>query len=492
MLNSRALALALMSLSLAAPSVAAPKIEHVLLVSVDGLHGGDLDRYLRSYPTSSLAALAAHGLIYTSAYTSAPSDSFPGLLTLVTGARPRSTGVWYDEAFVREYSNVADCSPGATPTGVVYDFSEAIDVDKNRRDTAIDPKKLPADPAHGCAPVYPHQILRVNTIFEVAHQAGLRTAWADKHPAYDLVQGPSGVGVDDLYVPEIYANDADADSEKTIAYDALKVEAVVNQLKGLDHTGRVKAGVPAILGLNLQAVSVAQKQKGLGYLDAAGSPSPGLVKALDFIDASFGKLSETLRAEELEEHTLLILTAKHGQSPIDPSLRHIVDSKAIKMVLEAAAPGVVAYVTEDDVALIWLRDKSKTAIAAAALADKAGELGIEKIYSGDEMSRRFANPAEDSRAPDLFVQPKAGVIYAKPTTSKIAEHGGEGEDDRHVALAIFNPAFSAQIISARAETVSVAPTILAALGLDPMALQAAKAEDVKPLSDALAALAARP
>jgi len=45
--------------------------------------------------------------------------------------------------------------------------------------------------------------LRSNTIFEVVKASGGHTAWADKHPAYDLVNGPSGKGVDDLYTPEI-------------------------------------------------------------------------------------------------------------------------------------------------------------------------------------------------------------------------------------------------------------------------------------------------
>ena len=488
----RSLAFVLATLTLAAPALAAPKIEHVLLVSVDGLHGGDFDRYLKSHPASQLARLAAQGLVYSSAYTSAPSDSFPGLLSLVSGGRPRSTGVWYDEAYVREFSSRADCKPGAAPTGVVYDFSEAIDVDRDQRDTSIDPAKLPADPAANCAPVYPHQVPRVNTIFEVAHQAGLRTAWADKHPAYDLVQGPSGAGVDDLFVPEIYAGQADALPEKTIAYDAAKIDAVVNELKGFDHGGFVKVGVPAILGLNLQAVSVAQKQKGMGYLDASGSPSPGLADALDATDAGLGKLAATLKSEGLADSTLFIVTAKHGQSPIDPAILKIVDSKAIRRTIESVLPGSVGYVTSDDVALIWLKDKTKTDAATKALTDKLDELAIEKIYAGAELAATFADPAKDPRAPDLLIQPKPGVIYTKLTASKIAEHGGTSEEDRHVALAIFNPAFSAQTIAARVETVSVAPTILAALGLDPMALQGARDEGVGPLEETIAALRARP
>src|SRR5260221_7376115 len=61
-----------------------------------------------------------------------------------------------------------------------------------------DPAKLPRVLDHGaCVPLWPHQAIRTNTIFEVAKAAGGRTAWADKHPAYEWVNGPSGTGVDD-------------------------------------------------------------------------------------------------------------------------------------------------------------------------------------------------------------------------------------------------------------------------------------------------------
>jgi hypothetical protein len=66
----------------------------------------------------------------------------------------------------------------------------------------IDPAQLPVDPT-SCQPVYPHSYLQVNTVFEVARAAGLRTAWADKHPAYEILNGPSGTGIQDLFTPEI-------------------------------------------------------------------------------------------------------------------------------------------------------------------------------------------------------------------------------------------------------------------------------------------------
>ena len=46
-------------------------------------------------------------------------------------------------------------------------------------------------------------MIRVNTVFEVVKAAHLPTAYSEKRPAYDFLNGPSGKGVDDLYTPEI-------------------------------------------------------------------------------------------------------------------------------------------------------------------------------------------------------------------------------------------------------------------------------------------------
>ena len=43
----------------------------------------------------------------------------------------------------------------------------------------------------------------MNTVFDVAGRAGLRTAWSDKHPAYEILNGPRGTGIQDLFTPEI-------------------------------------------------------------------------------------------------------------------------------------------------------------------------------------------------------------------------------------------------------------------------------------------------
>src|SRR5436309_2517018 len=74
-------------------------VEHVLLLSVDGLHQQDLTWWTRHHPDSALARLAGRGVEYPHAQTTFPSDSFPGMVAQVTGGTPKTTGVYYDDSY---------------------------------------------------------------------------------------------------------------------------------------------------------------------------------------------------------------------------------------------------------------------------------------------------------------------------------------------------------------------------------------------------------
>ena len=65
---------------------------HVVTFSVDGLHGSDVEKYIAKRPDSTIASLLKTGYEYTDCYTSAPSDSYPGVANFVTGSSPRTTG----------------------------------------------------------------------------------------------------------------------------------------------------------------------------------------------------------------------------------------------------------------------------------------------------------------------------------------------------------------------------------------------------------------
>jgi len=495
----------LLMICILAPSTAFPdddssrKVERVLLISIDGLHGVDLARFVEENPNSTLAHLSHHGVTYNNASCSKPSDSFPGMLALSTGGSPKSTGVYYDDSYDRKlappvgtaFSSVSGpCTPGVFPGAeVVYD--ETIDKDLTRLDAGggIDPNALPRDPGNNCAPVFPHEFLQVNTIFEVIKSSGLgRTAWSDKHPSYELLNGPSGKGLDDLFAPEINnsSQNITASISATEAYDDLKVQAILNEIDGKDSSGTKAAPVPVIFGMNFQAVSVGQKLPVGGYVDAEGTPTANLAEALAHTDASLGKMVAELRKKGLYNRTLIIITAKHGQSPIDHNrLRTLTAANSGPLGPITTRPSKIlgadaAQVTQDDTAVIWLANSSTTTADVALLQANANGAAIQTIFSGSSIISMFGNPLTDSRVPDIVVQPQPGVIYTS-STGKIAEHGGFAPDDVHVGLLVSMPGLERKDVDSPVSTRQVAPTILRLLGLDPQLLKAVQLEQTKVL-----------
>jgi Type I phosphodiesterase / nucleotide pyrophosphatase len=524
-------------------SRAARGIGHVLLISVDGMHQSDLNWYVAHHPASALARLATGGAQYTNAATQFPSDSFPGLVGQVTGGDPGTTGIWYDVTYNRTLlaPGTTDCA-GATPgTTVAYD--ESIDKDPTSLDAGqklpglpdsilnltanarslINPAGLPVDPTT-CKPVYPNQYLRVNTVFEVARRHGLGTAWSDKHAAYDIVSGPSGTGVQDFFTPEINSDASDArvpsadwttDNADTRQYDAYKVAAVLNEIDGRDHSGTHRANVPAVFGLNFQSVSTAEKlptsegEPG-GYLADGLTPGPVLSGALDFVDAELGAVLNRLHSRGLDRDTAVIVSAKHGQSPTQGSaLTRIADGPILDSLNAAwnatgATGTLVSGSSDDDAMLLWLSDRSRRAEAfarsflldyngngtgtdgKAKATDIAGSpraytaAGLSTIYTGAAAARLGKASAADPRHPDLIGVVRHGVVYTGKT-GKIAEHGGDDAQDRHVPLIVFAPGMHPGTVGAPVRTTQIAPTILRLLGLDPRELQAVRIEGTKVL-----------
>ena len=442
-------------------------IRHVLLISVDGLHALDLRGFLEKHPRSALASLARHGIEYTDANTPTPADSFPGLLALVTGGTPEATGVYFDVSYARRLS-----PPGSRcrRQGAEVVFDESMDA----KGGGLDPGRLPLDP-ETCRPLYPHDYLKVNTAFEVVRQSGGYTAWIDKHPVYEIVEGPSGKGVDDLYTPEIGQNaegetgGITSKTSSTERYDEMKVDALIREIDGRTHDGRKTALVPELFGLNIQEVNVGQKL--YGYADGEGAPSSGLAQVMLNCDRLLGRIAAELKKKKLYDSTLVIVTAKHGNGPIDPGkLRHV-DEKAIMRAIEKN--GVSAHVTADRSALIWLEERSRTAGVARALLAQKKQLGMDKLLYGESLSLLYPL---DSRSPDIVVLPQRGVIYSGAGDRKMMEHGGFDSDDTHVALLVSNPSIKRAIVRAPVSTASVAPTLLAALGLSPDKLEAVRIE----------------
>jgi len=536
MRNARVLLMASVAVpALLIGAAQAATVQHIILLSVDGLHEADLTDAATAVYMPNIIALEQNGITYTNARSSSPSDSFPGTLALVTGATTKSTGVFYDDSYARNLyapgTTLAQITSGAVTPGTEVPFAE--NVDKNLTllsgggatsgagaygKSAIDVTQLPVD-ANG-NPVQPWQFNKTNTIFDIAKAAGLTSAFMDKHPgAYTIVQGPTGNAVTDFYSPEINATTAiiggklvDASTapagtptgngdnqlgtttsnyRKVQAWDNLKQTALLNELNGKNALGDTAQATPAIIYSNFQGVSVAQKlgtnSTGTGGITIdpiTGNEvvSAALASAFTNVDAIVKSLVDTLKANGQYASTQIILTAKHGQDP-RIGAGHLIAASSLSADLTAAGFNL-GQVTQDDVALIWLTDQTQAAALTAFLQNYAlTHPEIKAILNG----ANFGSPSTDNRTPDVVVQLNQGYIYAGniASTRKRAEHGGVYNiDDTGVPLIVSGGlANYAQgtTINDLVYSTQVAPTILTNLGLDPNGLTGVQMENTQAL-----------
>jgi len=542
-------------------------VRHVLLVSIDGMHALDYENCVNDHTCPAMASLGNHGVTYTRTSTSRPSDSFPGLMAIVTGGSPKTVGAYYDVAYDRilapptiETGN--GNPPGACVeghrNGATTEYEEGNEIDQTQLNggfsgysltdggiKSIDPAKLNRDPFNHCNPVYAWNFIRANSIYGVIHNAGGFTAWSDKHAAYAAVNGHTDgtlpTNVDDYYSPEVNSNvialcgvdgatpcpskpgfetvlgddcsvvdpaagDWTTSFKQIRCYDQLKVNAVVNWINGKTHLGDAKLprGTPVIFGMNFQAVSVGQKliEHGVkgGYKNAAGDPTPDMQNQISFADRAIGQMVAALKNRGLFESTTIIITAKHGQSPVDPHRFFPIpghsgsNGTSPSTLLFGAGflaqtacefnggtppcpPGVGGGLgsTEDDISLNWLKDSDDTVAAVNLLEMNAAMAGIGQIFYGASITTDYNSPLIDSRTPDIIVAPNVGVVYTG-SLKKQAEHGGFANDDTKVMLLVSNPSLRKSTSYQFVETKQVAPTILRILGLDPNKLEAVQKE----------------
>lgn len=537
------------------------KIKHVVLLSVDGMHAIDFYNCANGVQgvnggqqyCPNMASLIPTTINYVNVTSSRPSDSFPGMAALASGGTPKSTGLYYDVAYDRSLDapeiktgtglGPGPCTPYGQPTGTTTDNDQGIDINDAKLNggapgaglteggiASIDPRRLERDPQTGCAPVYPWNFIRVNTIFGVVHAAGGYTAWIDKHPSYSFVGGPGGKGLDDYYSPEVNSTVVPLPGVKTLTgaacdpirdpngtsawnasfeniqcYDAIKVYGLLNEIAGKTHNGK-SAVIPAVFGMNFQSVYVGQSvnEAGVavgGYKNAAAVPSPALFNEIEYVDTAVGIIVQALKDAGIYNDTLLIITAKHGESPIDPT-RYVADGTNTPATLLAEA-GMIPYsesplnttgigATEDDVSVMWLKKGASVTKGVNILETNATAIGLGEIYFGPSVALNYnvagTAPGEDPRTPDIIVTPNVGVTYSN-STSMIGDHGGFAHDDNNVLMLVTNPSFTGQTVSNGVTTMQIAPTIIGALGLEPTLLDAVRKEGTAVLPEVAAQLA---
>lgn len=261
--------------------------------------------------------------------------------------------------------------------------------------------------------------------------------------------------------------------------------------------------MPAIFGLNFQCVSTAQKLPTIvnqvvtgGYLADGNTPGPLLLGAIKYVDSQLALLTSAIANSVNNASTVIILTAKHGQSPKLPSALIRIDDGAIVKALNAAwyalyhVPTLVALTANDDGLQFWLYDRSLiaveftkrflmnykgfgTTINPPYITAAYNSSGLVAAYAGNDVCNLYNVKCPDGRVPDVVGISAYGVVYTGGI-KKISEHGGFNTDDRNVLLVVSGTSLPSSnagtTVTSNVYTVQIAPTILTLLGLDPLRL----------------------
>jgi arylsulfatase A-like enzyme len=204
----------------------------------------------------------------------------------------------------------------------------------------------------------------------------------------------------------------------------------------------------------------------------------------------------------LADSTTIVLSAKHGQSPMDPAALRRVDDGALLAALDAAwaadhphTTPLVSFSVDDDAMLLWLSDHSAHALSfvkdylqshsapANLVSDPKGVFsttvpssGLARIYTGTAADALMQAQPSDPRTPDVIGIVQHGVVYTG-NVKKISEHGGDAAEDRDVPLVVSGAGVRQGVsVNAPVRTTQIAPTILSLLGLDPKALAGVRLE----------------
>ena len=135
-------------------------IRHVLLISIDGMHALDFENCANDGTCPHLAHLGKRGVTYTRTSAARPSDSFPGLMALVTGGTPKTHGAFYDLAYDRVLAgptnDTGNSLPGTGPGGCVVgkvsgyqtEYEEGVEFNQQNvnGDVTVGPRTTTQDP----------------------------------------------------------------------------------------------------------------------------------------------------------------------------------------------------------------------------------------------------------------------------------------------------------------------------------------------------------
>jgi arylsulfatase A-like enzyme len=362
-------ALTLAAITLLAPQStrAANKDRHVVLVCIDGFAAYLLDDPKAPVPTA--RRLAREGATATGGMrVSNPSVTWPNHTTLLTGVRPEKHGVLANGVLVRG-------APGVP--------------------VFVDPRRDQKD------------LVRVPTLFDLAHAQGLTTAdvnWPatrnskalnDSFPDVpDQVTHTTPRLRDELVARAILpnANDKSFSAQSSPGRDHIWTETACHL---------IRTRKPNFLALHLLNVDSTHH--------AEGAQSPPGYTANAYADACLARVLDAIDEAGIREKTTVFLVADHGFTLTPKAIRPNVLFRQNKLLATSSGGKLsearVHVISEGGVGLVYCTDPA-TAPADREAAQKllTGQEGVAEVITPEHFTRfGIPHPREYSQAPDLVI-----------------------------------------------------------------------------------------
>lgn len=393
-------AVSIVSVLFSSAGAAEPRTDRcVVLISIDGLAGFYLDDPRADMPT--LRRLAAEGARADGMVCSFPTVTWPNHTTLVTGVVPAKHGVIGNAYFDRQ-------------TGQNVPFIPDPIFDKD-------------------------QIVKVPTVYDLAHGAGLKTAgviWPATRNAKTL----------DWTVPDMGGNEAWTQFGTRPWLEELRAEGLPVDRHGTwvaDKAGGVqrdwlysrmaahalKKHGPNLLLLHLVETDHVQHRVGPQTDDAYWSVS--------YADDRLRDVVEAVAASGKKDHTTIFVCSDHGFLPVTREIRPNVLLRTLDLL--KTAEGKITDKTvicrpEGGACAVYVLDAARRDELIGSLRTQFERLeGVDAVYTPDKFAD-IGQPttAQDPRAADLWLSCRGGYSFGDSATgeqmvvakeSQIGTHG---------------------------------------------------------------------
>ena len=422
---------------------AARKDRHVVLISVDGLASYYFDDPKAHMPT--IRSLAENGARAKRMKCSFPSVTWPNHTTLVTGVEPGRHGVIGNNYFDRETKKTVPFIP----------------------DPLFDK----------------HEIVKVPTVYDVAHQAGLKTAgviWPASRNAKHL-----DWQLPDVFDQKIFEDASTPSLLKELRAKGIPVDKQMEWCKA-GNAGKAQRDwmytriaehiltthKPNFLAIHLVTVD--------SFEHATGRNSPEAYWACNDSDNRVREIIEATKEAGIYENTAFVVAADHGFITYTNQIKPNVLLRQ-KGLLKSAGPRIVerkAYCqVQGGAAMVYILDEAnKRDIAQQLKAEFTKIPGMAAVIEPKDFARvGQLTPEQDPRSPDLFLSAEDGYSFSGSANGETVVSPTAGPRGSHGYLTT-HPLMYANFVVAGAgikkgvvldeiSNMDVAPTIAAVLGV---------------------------